>query len=100
MIRRWMVLTVVLLLVIAVHVEAGQQSVVMEIEGMSCYGCPVTIKKALKKVAGVIEAKVSFKKKKAWLTVDETVTDEMLTEAVSKAGPYKGRVIKRKNIVR
>lgn len=93
MVRRWIGLVVVLLLVIAVHVEAAQRNVVMEIEGMSCYGCPVTIEKALKKVKGVIEAEVSFEKKKAWLTVDDSVTDKMLIDAVQKAGPYKGKVI-------
>ena len=93
MVRRWIGLVVVLLLVIAVHVEAAQRNVVMEIEGMSCYGCPVTIEKALKKVKGVIEAEVSFEKKKAWLTVDDSVTDKMLIDAVQKAGPYKAKVI-------
>ncbi len=40
--------------------------------------------------------KVSFKEKKAWLTVDDSVTDDALVEVVSKAGSYKGKVIDRK----
>jgi hypothetical protein len=38
---------------------------------------------------------VSFGLKKAWLTADDSVTDEMLADAVQKAG-YSGKVIERK----
>ena len=39
--------------------------------------------------------KVSYEEKKAWLTVDESVTDGTLVEAVQKAGPYSGKVVER-----
>lgn len=38
---------------------------------------------------------MSFQKEKAWLSADESVTNEVLVEAVVKAG-YKGKVIERK----
>jgi copper chaperone CopZ len=46
----------------------------------------------------VRSVKVSFQEKKAWLTAEETVTDDMLLTAVQKAGPYKGKVVERKNL--
>ncbi|GEM_PF-4724453 len=33
---------------------------------------------------------------KAWLVVDEKVTNEALEKAVARAGGYKGKVIERK----
>jgi len=42
-----------------------------------------------------MEAKVSHKENKAWVTVDGKVTDEMLEEAVRKAGQFTGKVISR-----
>lgn len=77
------------------YAGAGQQ-VVMEIKGMTCEMCPIAIKKALTEVQGVESVKVSFEEKKAWVTVDRTVTNEMLTNAVRKAGEYEGKVIERK----
>jgi len=40
--------------------------------------------------------KVSLKEKKAWLTVDDTVTDEALEAGVERSG-YKGKVILRES---
>jgi len=42
---------------------------------------------------------VSFKERKAWLVVDENITDKALEEAVSRAGGYKGKVINRESMV-
>ena len=38
---------------------------------------------------------ISYKKKEAWLFVDESITDEALINAVQKAGPYSGKVLER-----
>jgi copper chaperone CopZ len=53
------------------------------------------VKRSLVGVEGVIEAKVSYKETKAWVEVKDTVTNEMLEEAVSSSGRFKGKVIKR-----
>jgi len=45
----------------------------------------------------VIEAEVSYKEKKAWVKVKETVTDEMLEEAVRSTGRFKGKVVGRES---
>lgn len=40
--------------------------------------------------------KVSFQEKKAWVTAEETVTDDMLLKAVQKAGLYKGKIVEKR----
>ncbi len=83
-----------------VSAGASEQQVVMAIEGMTCELCAVAVKKSLGEVKGVKTVKVSFEEKKAWLTTDASVADEMLAEAVQKAGAYTGTVIEKKQNVR
>jgi mercuric ion binding protein len=90
-------LMVPLLLMLSLNVMAAEQKVVLEIEGMTCNLCTLAVKKSLSGIVGVKDAEISYKEKKAWLTVDESVTDETLAEAVQKAGPYSGKVVDRKH---
>ncbi len=53
------------------------------------------MKRSLEGVEGVIEAEVSFKEAKARVEVNDTVTDEMLEDAVSYSGRFKGKVVSR-----
>jgi mercuric ion binding protein len=96
MIKKWLVIIMALLMVTVVYVEAAEQSVVMDIEGMTCPLCPIAVKKSLSGVDGVKEVEVSLEEKKAWLTVEESVTDETFVDAVKKAGSFKGKVVERK----
>ena len=50
--------------------------------------------RSLAGVEGVKEVDVSYKEKKAWLTVDESVTDDVLEQAVDRSG-FRGKVILR-----
>lgn len=75
-------------------VDAGQK-VVMEIKGMTCDLCTLAVKKSLSEIDGVKDVKVSYKEKKAWLTVDESIADERLVNALQNAGPYSGKVVER-----
>ncbi len=87
----------IMALFLATAVFAGaDQNVVMEIKGMTCEVCTVAVKKALLDVQGIKNVKVSYDEKKAWLVVDKTVTDDVLSGAVRKAGEYEGKVIERK----
>jgi len=55
--------------------------------GMHCSSCVVTIENSLKKVDGVVDAKVNFASEKAHIEYDPTrVTREKLKEAISSAG--------------
>ncbi len=55
------------------------------------------MKRSLAGVEGVKEVEVSLKEKKAWLTADESVTDEILEQAVEQSG-FRGKVILREPV--
>ena len=69
--------------------------VVIRIEGMTCKVCTFTIKKALKKLSGVLSAEVSYKDKEAKvLYEDNKVTTTQIIEAIENAANYKAVVIR------
>lgn len=59
----------------------------LSVPTMNCAACPITVKKALMKVKGVSEAKVSFEKKEAVVSFDEAQTNAVaLMKATENAG--------------
>ena len=59
----------------------------LELEGMSCAGCAVTIENALKKAEGVKSAQVNFAPEKAYVEYDPAATDaRKLAEVVRSVG--------------
>jgi mercuric ion binding protein len=68
-------------------VWAAPQTVTLSVPGMTCSACPITVKYALNKVEGVEKTDVSFNKKEAVITFDDTKTSiKALTEASGNAG--------------
>lgn len=65
---------------------AGEQTINLKIDGMSCEMCPPAAEKALKGVKGVKSAQVTLEGGKAVVTCDETVKGEDLAKAVEAAG--------------
>ena len=66
---------------------AASKTVTLSVPGMTCAACPITIKKALTEVYGVTEAEVSFDKKEAVVTFDDTKTSvSALIGATTNAG--------------
>jgi len=66
---------------------AAPQTVTLSVSGMSCAACPITVKQALKKVDGVSKADVSFEKRQAVVTFDDSKTNvQKLTKATADAG--------------
>jgi mercuric ion binding protein len=66
---------------------AANQTVTLSVSGMTCAACPITVKKALSKVDGVGAIEVSYEKKEAVVTYDDTKTNvEALTKATEGAG--------------
>lgn len=88
---------VVVMLAVSFAEAATEDKVVMNIEGMTCSLCTVAVKKTLSKVEGVHMVEVSLEEKQAQVTVDETVQDDTLVNAVKKAG-YKGKIITREPV--
>lgn len=79
------VLVAVLLASGAVH--AGQQTVTLAVEKMTCAACPYIVKKAMAAVPGVNKVDVSYAKKTAVITFDDaTTTVEAVAEASANAG--------------
>ena len=66
------------------------KTVTLDVDGMVCNVCPVTVKKSLQKVDGVTEAKAVYEGNgNGWATVtyDADKTNvEALTQATEKAG--------------
>lgn len=57
----------------------------LAIEGMECRSCVKNITKALKKVPGVRTAEVDFKRARAEVEADRSVTDRQLKRAIASA---------------
>ncbi|BAO44898.1 periplasmic mercuric ion binding protein [Thiolapillus brandeum] len=69
-------------------VFAGEpKTVVLDVPGMTCKFCPITVRKALQKVPGVIEAKSDYASKTATVVYDPDKTEvSALTDATANAG--------------
>lgn len=66
---------------------ATVQTVTLDVPGMTCSSCPITVKKALSKVDGVQQVKASFEKREAVVTFDDKKTSvEKLSLASANAG--------------
>jgi mercuric ion binding protein len=66
---------------------AAMQTATLDVPGMTCSSCPITVKKALMKVEGVQQVKTSFEKREAIVTFDDSKTSvEKLSMATANAG--------------
>lgn len=66
---------------------AETKTVTLEVPGMNCAACPITVKKALKDVAGVDKVSVTYDPKQAVVSFDDTKASvEKLQEATRNAG--------------
>ena len=66
---------------------AEPKAVELQVEGMNCAVCPVTVRKALERVPGVFEARVEYEAKRAHAKYDpDKVKPEALAKAVTDAG--------------
>jgi len=66
---------------------AAQRTVTLDVPGMVCQMCPITVRIALQKVPGVEKAEVSLERKEAVVTFEDTKTGvDALLEATRNAG--------------
>jgi mercuric ion binding protein len=66
---------------------AAAQTVTLSVPGMYCAVCPITVKKALKKVKGVGQVKDSFENREATVNFDDAKTNvDALIKATADAG--------------
>jgi mercuric ion binding protein len=66
---------------------AGEQTVTLEVSGMTCAACPYIVKQTLADVDGVTSVDVSFAEKIALVTYDDSKTEVVaLTLATTDMG--------------
>ncbi len=72
---------------------AGERTVTLAVENMTCASCPYIVQKTLQGVPGVTRAHVSFEDKTAVITFDDSKADvAALTGATSGVG-YPARLV-------
>ena len=77
----------VLLALAAPALAAEPRIVVLDVGGMTCSLCPITVRKALEHVPGVLEAKADYASGRAEAKYDpERTSPHALAKAVSDAG--------------
>lgn len=76
------------LLALAAPAFAGEPRIaVLEVAGMTCSLCPITVRKALERVPGVLEAKADYATQRAEAKYDpDRTSPQALAKAVSDAG--------------
>ena len=55
-------------LLVSASAFAGEQTVILNVKGMTCASCPYIVKQTLARVDGVKDVDVSFRKKMATVT--------------------------------
>jgi mercuric ion binding protein len=66
---------------------AAPRTVTLSVPGMTCAACPITVKHALAKVAGVEKTDVHFEQREAIVTFDDARTNvQALIRATADAG--------------
>ncbi len=72
---------------LALPAWASPKTVTLNVSGMTCAACPITVKKALEKVGGVSKVEVRFEKKQVLVTFDDAKTNtDALVKATTDAG--------------
>ena len=78
---------VVAMVVLTTPAWASPKTVTLNVSGMTCAACPITVKKALQKVPGVAKIDVLYEKKQVVVTFDDSKTDtDALVKATTNAG--------------
>lgn len=79
--------------------QAEEKSVTLHLPSMNCAMCPITVKKALMSVDGIIEAKVTYDDKNAKILFDDSKTNtNALINATTEAGYPSTEVGKEKGL--
>ena len=91
-----LLLSILLLAQISMTVAGELKTVTLAVDGMTCNMCPITVKKALKKLDGVTEVEAKYEGKgNGWTRVTfdtDKATVDSLTFATEEAG-YPSRLL-------
>ena len=82
-----MLAAAVAVLVLAATAWASPKTVTLNVSGMTCEACPITVKKALQNVPGVSKIDVLYEKKQVVVTFDDSKANtDSLVKATTNAG--------------
>ena len=82
--RIWLVIC---MLAAPISAFAATRTVTLNVPGMTCPVCPITVRKALREVTGVERVDVRYAKREAIVTYDDARTNvAALTKATADAG--------------
>ena len=85
--RRWLPSLVAAAWLALPALGAEPRTAVLQVQGMNCALCPITIRKALERVPGVVKARVDYEAGRAEVRYDpDKVSPEALAKAVTDAG--------------
>ena len=88
--KKWLILLLPLILF-------AKEEVVIKVAEMHCPMCTTAVKKALKSVDGVENAKVTLETKLAVVIAKDGIDDKTFLEAVKTTG-YEGAMVSRKRL--
>lgn len=73
-------------LLLPLFAHAANQKVVLDVQGMTCSLCVISVNQALRETEGVVKAKASLKTHQTEVIVAEGFPTETLLKAVAKTG--------------
>ena len=73
-------------LLLPLFANAANQKVVLDVQGMTCPLCVISVNQALRETQGVVKAKASLKTRQTEVIVAEGFPTETLLKAVAKTG--------------
>lgn len=73
-------------LLLPLFAQAANQKVVLDVQGMTCTLCVISVNQALRETEGVVKAKASLKTHQTEVIVAEGFPTETLLKAVAKTG--------------
>lgn len=83
--KKWFILLI--FTVTSATAWGATKTVTLTVSNMVCPACPITVKKALSKVAGVSQVDVAYEKRQVTVKYDDSkVSVQQLTKATEDAG--------------
>lgn len=90
----WRISLLALAVAVSLATAGELKRAVLDVPSMNCPLCPLTVRKALEQIPGVIEARATYEPKRAEVTYDpDKVSPETLAKALGDAG-YPAKVHK------
>ncbi|MGW8269525.1 MAG: cation transporter [Burkholderiales bacterium] len=84
---RWRISLLLFAIAVLPAIAGEPKRVVLDVPSMNCSLCPLTVRKALERVPGVIKVQATYEPKRATVVYDpDKVTPEALAKAVGDAG--------------